>query len=82
MAHRTGGPRMSVDAILKEIAALTDAERAELLDRLAEQFPDAAGEEISPELAKLLDERVAAADANPDAGYTLEEVIAHVKRQK
>lgn len=66
---------MSVDAILKEIAALTDAERAELLDRLADQFPDAAAEEdISPELAKLLDERVAAADANPDAGVPWEVV--------
>lgn len=74
---------MSVDAILKEIAALTEAERAELKARMSEQFPEAAAEEeISPELAKLLDKRVAAADANPDAGYTMEEVIAYVKRKK
>jgi putative addiction module component (TIGR02574 family) len=66
---------MSVDAILKEIAALTATERAELKARMAEQFPDADTEpELSPELAKLLDERVAAADANPDAGYTWKEV--------
>jgi putative addiction module component (TIGR02574 family) len=66
---------MSVDAILKEIAALTNAERGELLDRLAEQFPDTSAEEgISPELAKLLDERVTAADANPDAGVPWEVV--------
>jgi putative addiction module component (TIGR02574 family) len=73
---------MSVDAILKEIEALTDAERSELFDRLAEQFQPSDPPEISPELAKLLDERVAAADANPNVGYTMEEVIAHVKRKK
>jgi hypothetical protein len=73
---------MSVDAILKEIEALSAAERAELKARLAEQFPDADDAGISPELAKLIDERTAAADANPDVGYTIEEVIAYVKRQK
>lgn len=39
-------------------------------------------QEISPELAKLLDERVAEADANSDEGYTMEEVIEYVKRKK
>lgn len=73
---------MSVDAILKEIEALSATERAELKARLAEQFPDADEAGISPELAKLLDERIAAADANPGAGYTMEEVIAYVKRKK
>lgn len=37
---------------------------------------------LSPELAKLPDERMAAADANPGAGYTMEEVIAYVTRKK
>jgi hypothetical protein len=74
---------MSVDAILKEIGALSGSELAELKARIAEQFPDTDNEsEISPELAKLLDERNAAADANPGAGYTMEEVIAYVKRKK
>ncbi|QJW97914.1 hypothetical protein [Frigoriglobus tundricola] len=51
--------------------------------RVAEQFPhEPAESNISPELAKLLDERNAAADANPNAGYTMEEVIAYVKRNK
>jgi hypothetical protein len=62
---------MSVDAILKEIEALTAVERAELKARMSEQFPDTTAEpELSPELAQLLDERNAAADANPNAGYT------------
>lgn len=73
---------MSVDAILKEIEPLSPSERAELKARLAEQFPDADEAVISPELARLLDERCAAANANPDAGYTIEEVIAYVKRKK
>jgi len=37
---------------------------------------------LSPELAKLLDERIAEADANPGVGYTMEEVIAHVKSKR
>ena len=31
---------MSVDAILKEVDALTDAERMELFDRLALRYPE------------------------------------------
>ena len=73
---------MSVDAILKEIEALTDAEQGEFLDRLAEHYPDRVVNEISRELAALLDERNAAADANPNAGYSMEEVSAYVKRKK
>jgi putative addiction module component (TIGR02574 family) len=74
---------MSVDAILKEVEALSAAEQAELMARLLERFSEAGAEPaISPELANLLDERIAAADANPNAGYTMEEVVAHVKRKK
>ncbi|MBA4188084.1 MAG: hypothetical protein C0467_08695 [Planctomycetaceae bacterium] len=70
---------MSVDAILKEVEALTDDERNELLNRLHDQFGQP---EISDELKAELDRRVAEADANPDAGYTLDEVIAYVRRKK
>lgn len=74
---------MSVDAILKEIEALSDVERAQLKARMLEQFPDTPVESgMTPELAKLLDARIAAADANPNAGFTMEEVIAHVKRKR
>lgn len=74
---------MSVDAILKEIEALTDAERAVLMARVAEQFSGSPTESnISPELAKLLDERNAAFEANPNEVYTWEEVVAYVKRKK
>lgn len=73
---------MSVDAILKEIEALTDEERAALLDRLAEQFQPSDIPEISPELAAELDRRDAAYEANPNEVYTWEEVVAYVKRKK
>lgn len=74
---------MSVDAILNAIRALSPAERAELDQRLAtERGAIADAPEISPELAQLLDERNAAYEGNPGVGYTIEEVIAYVKRKK
>ena len=72
---------MSVDAILKEIQALSADERAELKARLDEQSPNSEPR-ISSELAQLLDERNAAYEANPDKVYTWDEVVAYVKRQK
>jgi len=70
---------MSVDAILEEVEALTEEERIELLNRLHEQFTQP---EISDELKAELDRRDTEADANPDVGYTIDEVIAYVKRKK
>lgn len=70
---------MSVDAILKEVEALSDAERAELLSRLTEQYEPV---ELSDELKAELDRRDAAYEANPDRVYTWDEVVAHVKRKK
>jgi len=62
---------MSVDAILKEIEALSDAERELFFQRLDELYP---GPILTPELKALLDARVAAADANPDTGIPWEVV--------
>jgi putative addiction module component (TIGR02574 family) len=70
---------MSVDAILKEVEALSVEERAELLERLHERFAEL---ELSDELRAELDSRVAEADANPNAGYTWDEVVAYVKRKR
>ena len=67
---------MSVAEILKEIAALNTAELGELKARIAEQFPDATEADISPELAKLLDERNAAYEADPGAAVPWETVYA------
>ncbi len=67
---------MSVAEILQEIATLNAAELGELKARIAEQFPDTTETDISPELAQLLDERIAAADANPGAAIPWETVYA------
>jgi hypothetical protein len=68
---------MSVDPILKQIAALSAAERNELKSRMAERFPDApCGSHLSPELATLLHDRVAAADASPQANVPWDVVYA------
>jgi putative addiction module component (TIGR02574 family) len=68
---------MSVDAILKEIESLSDEERAELLDQLAERYPESDPiPELSPEMKAELDRRVAEADANPDAGIPWDVVYA------
>ena len=73
---------MSVDAILKEIESLTETEKGVFLDRLAERYPERVMNELSPELAKLLDERNAAYEADPNEVYTWEEVVEYVKRKK
>ncbi len=64
---------MSVDAILEAIRSLNDAERTELLVMLDDLMPADVGE-LSPDVAKMLDERVAEADANPDAAIPWEQV--------
>jgi putative addiction module component (TIGR02574 family) len=71
---------MSIDAILKDGEELLPVERAELMDRLRER--PGPPDELSDELKALLDERIAEADANPEAGYTWEEVVTYVKRKK
>ena len=63
---------MSVDAILEAIRSLNAAQQAELKARLAEEPTEA--EELSPEVVKMLDERIAEADANPDAAIPWEQV--------
>ena len=74
---------MSVDAIMKEIKALSAAERDELKNQFLGEFPDTESEgELSPELKALLDERDAAYEANPTQLYTWEEVVAYVKRPR
>ena len=65
---------MSVDAILEQVKSLTPEERAELLDRLDEDYPDAEGT-LPPELEAELNRRLALFDANPNQGYTVDEVI-------
>lgn len=76
---------MSVDALVKQIAELPAEERGELYDRLDEiRREEHQGEfiEIDDETRAMLEERLAEHDANPDEGYTWEEVVAYVHRKK
>lgn len=75
---------MSVDAIIRQVEELSLEQREELLERLSELFgiPDDEPIELSDEMKALLDEREAEADTNPNVGYTLEEVMAYVKRKR
>ena len=65
---------MSVDAILKEIEALTDAEQEELLAVLAERFAPDEARELPLEVKTELERRIAKADADPSAGIPWEVV--------
>jgi putative addiction module component (TIGR02574 family) len=68
---------MSVDALLKEVETLSDAERAEFFERLGERYPDLGAEadpRLTPEMEAELKRRVAAADANPNASVPWEVV--------
>jgi putative addiction module component (TIGR02574 family) len=69
---------MSVEAILRQVDELTPAEREQLFDRLHAKYPAV---EMTPELAALLDERVAEADSDPRR-YTWEEVVAYARRPR
>lgn len=76
---------MSVEAILKQAEELTLEERATLLHRLEQGMLDAGWQpevELTDDVKAMLDERDADFEANPDAGYTWEEVVAFVKRKK
>ena len=76
---------MSVDAILQEAEKLSLSDRAELVRRLEDGLEAAGwgpGGEIDPDLKALLDERLAEEKANPGVGYTVDEVVAYVKRPR
>lgn len=58
---------MSVDAILKEVEALTADERAELMSKLEERFPQLEeSADLTPAQIAELERRLAAYRADPD----------------
>ena len=63
-----------------DFSHLTPAERIELIEALWDSLePDQAP--ISPELAEELERRSAAAEANPHAGRTWEEIRAELEKR-
>jgi putative addiction module component (TIGR02574 family) len=76
---------MSLDAILKEAEALSLQERAELVERLEQGLIEAGWEEtpeLSAELKALLDERERENETSTHPGYTIDEVMAYLKRKR
>lgn len=75
---------MSVDAILKEVEALPEDERAELIGRLVDRYgdagPDPAGE-MPAALRAELERRIAFSDANPGTGIPWEVVRDRARRR-
>ena len=59
--------------------------RLRLIDQIRESLPPGAGgerEEFSEELKAILDERLAAAEANPEASRPWREVMAELKARR
>lgn len=72
-----------VDTILTAVASLSPAERAELLDRLREQYGELPSMgELSDELKAELDLRALEADANPGSGSSWADVVADMDRRR
>jgi putative addiction module component (TIGR02574 family) len=76
----------TVDALMKQIAELPSKDRDLLLDRLHGLYraerEEAEFIEIDDATRAMLEERLAEHDANPNEGYTWEEVLAYVHRKK
>ncbi|MDR1442426.1 MAG: addiction module protein [Bifidobacteriaceae bacterium] len=66
-------------AIMDEALALDDYEKLKLIDALQRSLDPSLDDEISPEEAALVDERMADFRANPEEGIPFEEVIAEMR---
>lgn len=68
---------MSVDTLMVEIGKLDIEDRFEIVRRIQDSAEADLG--LSAEQEAELERRMAAWDADPGKGYTLEEVIAHAR---
>lgn len=71
--------RMIDQALLERALRLDVSARQELIDALRDSLDD---EEVSPEIAAIIDQRIAEADANPDDFVTLDEFEREVRSQR
>ena len=73
----------TIERLLAQALQLPPEDREQLVEAILESLPtEIASGEFSDEEKAELDRRIAAADANPSAGYTWEEVKARHSRQK
>lgn len=65
--------------MLRAVGALSPDEQAELVDHLQGEL--SGREELTDEVKELLDERLAAMDADPDGGRPWPDVEADLRRR-
>jgi putative addiction module component (TIGR02574 family) len=74
----TGGEAMDYRAVLEAAIALSVEDRLRLADEIYESVEADDHAELSDEMKRELDRRIAADDANPEAGSSWEEVKARL----
>lgn len=74
---------MTVATLVEQIEELNPNEKAELVYQVWNQLVDSGWQPPpSPSHAEVLDRRLQALDANPQAVLTWDEIVAHVRRER
>lgn len=71
--------RMVDQALLEQVMRLDESTRRELRDAIDDSLDDGY---VSPEIAAIIDQRIAEADANPDDFVTLDEFEREVRARR
>jgi len=73
---------MTKDDILRLALELSIDDRLDLAQAIWDSASPPADFPLTPEQEKLLDARLAEADANPEGGLTWEEVVARIRNRE
>ena len=74
---------MSVATIIEQIEELNPDEKADLVYQVWNQLVDSDWQPpLSESHAEVIDRRLQALDANPQATLTWDEIVAHVRRER
>jgi hypothetical protein len=71
-----------VESLMAAIAALSEEEREDLLDRIEFEYPSFDPTEIPAWHMKILKKRLADAERNPDAGIPLEDFLDELRAKR
>ena len=72
-----------VEQTLQQIAGWPVEDQLELLERAWDRLVDAGWQPaLTDEFKAELDRRIAAADANPGSGMTIDQLLEHVRRAR
>ena len=74
---------MSVATIIEQIDELSPDEKADVVYHVRNQLSDSGWQPpLSPAHAEVIDRRLKALDANPQATLTWDEIVASVRRER